>query len=134
MRTLAKDKEDGQAGEIDLTPMLDVVFILLIFFIVTAVFVKEAGYDVVKPQASMAVFTNLDPILVAISPAGEIFMDGDIIEPRNLRFRLEQRLADAPNAPVIIQADQSATNEHIITVMGAAREAGIGSVQIAAEE
>ena len=59
MRSLAKDKTDGQAGEIDLTPMLDVVFILLIFFIVTAVFVKEAGYDVVKPQASMAVFTNL---------------------------------------------------------------------------
>jgi len=134
MRSLAKDKEEGQAGEIDLTPMLDVVFILLIFFIVTAVFVKEAGYDVLKPQASMAEFTNLDPILVAISPAGEIFMDGDIIEPRNMRFRLEQRLSDAPNAPVIIQADQAATNEHVITVMGAAREAGVVSVQIAAEE
>ncbi|MFL2840308.1 MAG: ExbD/TolR family protein [Pseudohongiellaceae bacterium] len=134
MRSLGKDKEEGQAGEIDLTPMLDVVFILLIFFIVTAVFVKEAGYDVVKPQASMAIFTNLDPILVAISPAGDIFMDGDIIEPRNMRFRLEQRLADSPNAPVIIQADQSATNQHIITVMDAAREAGISSIQIAAEE
>ena len=134
MRSLAKDKQDGQAGEIDLTPMLDVVFILLIFFIVTAVFVKEAGYDVVKPQASMAVFTNLDPILIAISPAGDIFMDGDIIEPRNLRFRLEQRLADSANAPVIIQADQDAANEHIIAIMGAAREAGITSIQVAAEE
>ena len=134
MRSLGKDKQDGQAGEIDLTPMLDVVFILLIFFIVTAVFVKEAGYDAVKPQASMAVFTNLDPILIAISPAGDIFMDGDIIEPRNLRFRLEQRVADAPNAPVIIQADRDATNEHIITIMGAAREAGISSIQVAAEE
>ncbi|MBN4053326.1 biopolymer transporter ExbD [Haliea sp. AH-315-K21] len=134
MRSLAKDKEEGQAGEIDLTPMLDVIFILLIFFIVTAVFVKEAGYEVVKPQASMAVFTNSDPILVALSPTGEIYMGGDVIEPRNLRFRLEQRLADAPNAPVIIQADQLATNEYVIIVMGAAREAGITSVQLAAEE
>lgn len=134
MKTLAKDKEEGQAGEIDLTPMLDVVFILLIFFIVTAVFVKEAGYDVVKPQASMARFTTLDPILIAISPAGEIFMDGDIIEQRNLRFRLEQRMSETPNAPVIIQADQQATNEYVIAVMDAARESGIGSIQIAAEE
>tara|TARA_R110000772_G_scaffold118068_1_gene223668 strand:+ start:1146 stop:1550 length:405 start_codon:yes stop_codon:yes gene_type:complete len=134
MRSLAKVKEEEQAGEIDLTPMLDVVFILLIFFIVTAVFVKEAGYDVVKPQASMAQFATLDPILVAISPAGEIFMDGDIIEPRNLRFRLEQRMAESPNAPVIIQADQLSTNEHVITVMNASREAGISSIQIAAED
>jgi len=51
-----------------------------------------------------------------------------------MRFRLEQRLSDAPNAPVIIQADQAATNEHVITVMSAAREAGVVSVQIAAEE
>ena len=134
MRSLAKDKSEAQAGEIDLTPMLDVVFILLIFFIVTAVFVKEAGYDVVKPQASMAVFATLDPILVALSPAGEIYMDGDIIEPRNLRFRLEQRLAESPNTPVIIQADQQATNEYVIIVLSAAREAGITNVQIAAED
>ncbi|MAM70563.1 MAG: biopolymer transporter ExbD [Gammaproteobacteria bacterium] len=134
MKSLAKDKEEGQAGEIDLTPMLDVVFILLIFFIVTAVFVKEAGYDVLKPQASTAQFATLDPILVAISPAGEIYMDGDIVEPRNLRFRLEQRLAETPNAPVIVQADQQATNEHVITILDAARESGVSSVQIAAEE
>ena len=82
----------------------------------------------------MAQFATLDPILVAISPAGEIFMDGDIIEPRNLRFRLEQRMAESPNAPVIIQADQLSTNEHVITVMNASREAGISSIQIAAED
>ncbi len=134
MKSLARDKDESQAGEIDLTPMLDVVFILLIFFIVTAVFVKEAGYDVLKPQASMAVFATLDPILVAVSPGGEIFMDGDVIEPRNLRFRLEQRVAESPNAPVIIQADQLASNEHLITIMDAAREAGVGSIQIAAED
>lgn len=134
MKSLAKEKEEEQAGEIDLTPMLDVVFILLIFFIVTAVFVKEAGYDVTKPQATMAIRTTLDPILIAISPAGEIFMDGDIIETRNLRFRIEQRLAEAPNSPVVIQADVQATNQNVLAIMDAAREAGVSSIQIAAEE
>src|SRR5690606_12106444 len=127
-------KNDEQAGEIDLTPMLDVVFILLIFFIVTAVFVKEAGYDVLKPRASMALPAQMEPILIAVSPAGEVWMDGDIVQPRALRVRIEQRLAETPNAGVVIQADQRAPNEMVLAIMSAAREAGLTNVQIAAEE
>lgn len=134
MRSLARDKGDEQAGEIDLTPMLDVVFILLIFFIVTAVFVKEAGYEVQRPQAATTEMTEVEPIFIAVSPVGDLYMDGDIILPRNLKLRIEQRLAETPNAGVIIQADQDADNEHILVIMDAAREAEVSQIQIAAEE
>lgn len=134
MKSLSRAKDEAQAGEIDLTPMLDVVFILLIFFIVTAVFVKEAGYEVLKPRATTALPAELEPILIAISPVGEIWMDGDIVQPRALRLRIEQRLAETPNAAVVIQADQQAPNEQVMAIMAAAREAGLPNVQIAAEE
>lgn len=134
MKGLAKGKSDAQAGEIDLTPMLDVVFILLIFFIVTSVFVKEAGYDVTRPVASTSESITVEPILIAISPVGEIWMDGDVVLPRNIRLRIEQRLAETPNAGVVIQADQAATNQYVLMIMDAAREAQVGSIQIAAEE
>lgn len=133
MKGFAKGKDDEQAGEIDLTPMLDVVFILLIFFIVTSVFVKEAGYEINYPEASMVEGVDGEPILIAISPVGEMWMDGDVIPPRNLRLRIEQRLAESPNAAVVIQADQNAPNEFVLMIMNAAREAEASSVQIAAE-
>jgi len=134
MKGFAKGKEDEQAGEIDLTPMLDVVFILLIFFIVTSVFVKEAGYEINYPAASQVEGVDGEPVLIAISPVGEMWMDGDVIPPRNLRLRIEQRLAESPNAPVVVQADQNAPNEFVLMIMNAAREAEAPSVQIAAED
>lgn len=132
MKSLSKAKNDGDAGEIDLTPMLDVVFILLIFFIVTSVFVKEAGYDVNRPIASTAEQIEVEPILIAVSPAGEMWMDGDVVLQRNLRLRIEQRLAETPNAGVVIQADQESTNQYVLEIMVAAREAQVSSIQIAA--
>jgi biopolymer transport protein ExbD len=132
MKSLSKAKNDGDAGEIDLTPMLDVVFILLIFFIVTSVFVKEAGYDVDRPIASTAEQIEVEPILIAVSPAGEMWMDGDVVLQRNLRLRIEQRLAETPNAGVVIQADQESTNQYVLEIMAAAREAQVPSIQIAA--
>lgn len=134
MKGFGKAKDEEQAGEIDLTPMLDVVFILLIFFIVTAVFVKEAGYEVDKPIASTSEASTLEPILIAISPTGEIYMGGDLILLRNLRNRIEQRVAEAPNAGIIIQADQEAPNSAVMAIMTAAREAEVSEIEIAAEE
>ena len=134
MKGFGKAKEEEQAGEIDLTPMLDVVFILLIFFIVTAVFVKEAGLEVEKPVASTRQQVVAEPILIAISPLGELWMDGDIVEARDLRLRIEQRVAEMPSAAVVIQADQEAPNEQVLAIMRAAREADVTNVQIAAEE
>ena len=128
-------KKSGQeeAGEIDLTPMLDVVFILLIFFIVTSVFVNEAGIEVSKPEASTVEDTSGDLILIAVGAGGDIWIDGDQIDPRFIRSRFELRLADAPNSAVIIQADQNSNNEQVMLILAAAREANIEDVSISAE-
>lgn len=130
---LMKKKEDEEAGEIDLTPMLDVVFILLIFFIVTSVFVTEAGIDVTKPEASTSEGKKGDLILIAVGAAGDIWIDGDMVDPRFIRSRFELRLADAPNSAVIIQADADANNEQVMLILEAAREASILDVSISAE-
>jgi biopolymer transport protein ExbD len=130
---LMKKKDDEGAGEIDLTPMLDVVFILLIFFIVTSVFVTESGIDVIKPEASTADARGGDLILIAVSSQGDIWIDGDQIDSRFIRSRFELRLAEAPNSSVVIQADQNADNEYVMLILEAAREAQIENVSISAE-
>tara|TARA_B100000676_G_scaffold13059_1_gene11797 strand:- start:5 stop:412 length:408 start_codon:yes stop_codon:yes gene_type:complete len=130
---LMKKSGQEEAGEIDLTPMLDVVFILLIFFIVTSVFVTEAGIEVSKPEASTVEDTSGDLILIAVGAGGDIWIDGDQIDPRFIRSRFELRLADAPNSAVIIQADQSSNNEQVMLILAAAREANIEDVSISAE-
>ena len=128
-----RKREDEMAGEIDLTPMLDVVFILLIFFIVTSVFVTEAGIDVSKPQASTAEARSKDLILIAISDDGQIWIDGEQLDPRFIRSRFERRLAETPNASVVIQGDRAAQNENVMTILRAARDANISAVSIATE-
>ncbi|MGI9251094.1 MAG: ExbD/TolR family protein [Pseudohongiellaceae bacterium] len=130
---LMKKQDAGEGGEIDLTPMLDVVFILLIFFIVTSVFVTEAGIDVSKPEASTPESQSGDLILIAVGSNGDIWMDGEQIDPRFIRARFELRLVDAPNSSVVIQADQSANNAEVMLILEAAREAEIESISISAE-
>ncbi|MEX2333615.1 MAG: biopolymer transporter ExbD, partial [Pseudohongiella sp.] len=125
--------DDENTGEIDLTPMLDVVFILLIFFIVTSVFVTEAGIDVNKPDASTAQPRSQDLILIAVSGDGQIWIDGEQIDARFIRSRFERRLAETPNASVVIQGDQAAENQHVLRILEAARDANIASVSISTE-
>lgn len=130
---LMKKRGDDVAGEIDLTPMLDVVFILLIFFIVTSVFVTEAGIDVLKPEASTADPRSKDLILIAVTSDGQIWIDGEQIDPRFIRSRFERRLAETPNASVVIQGDRAAQNEQVMTILRAARDANIAAVSISTE-
>ncbi|MDT8428835.1 MAG: biopolymer transporter ExbD [Pseudomonadales bacterium] len=130
---LMKKREDEGAGEIDLTPMLDVVFILLIFFIVTSVFITEAGIEVLKPEASTSEPKSKDLILIAVSGDGQVWIDGEQIDPRFIRQRFELRLADTPNASVVIQGDRAATNEHVMAILRAARDAEIANVSISTE-
>ncbi len=130
---LMKKRNDEGPGEIDLTPMLDVVFILLIFFIVTSVFVTEAGIEVNKPAASTAEPKSKDLILIAVSPEGDIWIDGEQVDPRFIRSRFELRLAEAPNSSVVIQGDRAASNQHVMDILRAAREAQIANVSISTE-
>jgi len=120
-------------NEINLTPMLDVVFIMLIFFIVTASFVKEAGIEVNRPDAPTAVVQEKANILIAINEANQIWIDRRQVDPRAVRANIERLRAENPEGSVVIQADKRAYTETLVTVMDAAREAGVYNVAIAAE-
>ncbi|NNE42573.1 MAG: biopolymer transporter ExbD [Gemmatimonadetes bacterium] len=129
---LAALKEMEEEQEINITPMLDVVFIMLIFFIVTASFVKEAGIDVNKPDASTAEPKQKANILVAIDAQGSIWIDRRQVDPRAVRANIERLHAENPQGTVVIQADENATTKTLVQVMDAARQAGVYDVAIAA--
>ena len=125
---------DEEEATIDMTPMLDVVFIMLIFFIVTASFVKEAGIDVNRPEAATAVKQDRANILIAISDTGEIWINKRRIDVRAVQANIERLHAENPQGTVVIQADQKATTDTLIKVMDASRAAGVYEVSIAAQE
>jgi biopolymer transport protein ExbD len=125
---------DEEEVAIDLTPMLDVVFIMLIFFIVTASFVKEAGIDVNRPEASTAVSKDRANILVAISETNEIWINKRRIDERAVQANIERLYAENPQGSVVIQADKKATTDTLIKVMDASRAAGVFDVSIATQE
>ncbi len=125
--------EDDDESEVNLTPMLDVVFIMLIFFIVTASFVKESGIDVNRPNAATAERKEKGNILVAISADNQIWIAKRQVDPRALRANIERMHAENPNGAVIIQADEESKNKLLVQVMDAARMAGVKNVSIAAE-
>ncbi len=119
--------------EVNLTPMLDVVFIMLIFFIVTASFVKEAGIDITRPPAATAERKERGNILVAITENDQIWIDRRQVDPRALRANIERLFAENPQGSVVIQADKDSKNGLLVQVMDAARLAGVSSVSLAAE-
>jgi biopolymer transport protein ExbD len=123
---------DEEENEINLTPMLDVVFIMLIFFIVTASFVKEAGIDVNRPDAPMTESKPEDAnILVMINANDEIWIDRRLIDPRAVRANIERMHAENPEGSVVIQANNASTNKMLVEVMDAARQAGVYNISIA---
>jgi len=119
--------------EINLTPMLDVVFIMLIFFIVTASFVKESGIEVNRPSAASAQPKEQGTIMVALSETGQIWVNKRNVDIRSLRANLERLHAENPNAGVVIQADKHSQTGLLVEVMDSARLAKIENVSIAAE-
>lgn len=123
---------EEEENEINLTPMLDVVFIMLIFFIVTASFIKESGIDVNRPDAPTAQKVEDANILVAISETNEIWIDRRRVDPRAVRANIERLHAENPKGSVVIQADKKSFNETLVTVMDAARAAGVTNVSLAA--
>jgi len=125
-------REDEEAA-VDLTPMLDVVFIMLIFFIVTTSFVKEAGIDVNKPKAAQAQKKPTATIFIAIRPNGEIHMDKRVVDIERVSATIEKLLAESPTDTVIIQADKEAKHGVVVKVMDQIKAAGIDKISIAAD-
>ena len=117
---------EEEENEINLTPMLDVVFIMLIFFIVTASFIKEAGIDVNRPDAPVTETKPEDAnILVVITADDQIFIDRRLIDPRAVRANIERLHAENPEGSVVIQASKKSTNKMLVWVMDASRQAGV---------
>ena len=122
---------EEEENEINLTPMLDVVFIMLIFFIVTASFIKEAGIDINRPDAPVTESQPEDAnILVVINANNEILIDRRVIDPRAVRANIERLHAENPEGSVVIQANKRSTNKMLVTVMDASRQAGVYSISI----
>jgi biopolymer transport protein ExbD len=128
----ARRKADQQA-EVNMTPMLDVVFIMLIFFIVTASFVKEAGVDVIRPPALTADPKDKGNILIAITENGQIWIDRRQVKPRALRAHIERLHGENPQGAIVIQADTHSQNHLLVAVMDAAKAAKVNKIAIAAE-
>ncbi|MFP6802017.1 MAG: biopolymer transporter ExbD [Pseudomonadales bacterium] len=118
----------------DLTPMLDVVFIMLIFFIVTATFIKETGIEVNRPDTKTAQFKKTVSLLVAVSPDNSIWIDKKKVDIRNVRPLMERLHAENPKGGLVIQADMDSKVEKVLAIMDAARMIGIGQVAIAGED
>ena len=130
-RKRVKQEEDA---DIDITPMLDIVFIMLIFFIVTATFVKESGIDVSRPDAETAVKQNRVAILIAIRDNNEIWINRRKVDLASVRANVEKLHAENPQGGAVIQADRQAETGVLVEIMDQVRLAGVGAISIAAEE
>ncbi len=118
--------------ELDMTPMLDIVFIMLIFFIVTTSFVKESGITVNSPEAETTSRQENANIFIAITAEGDVWVDRRPVDPRSVRAIVARLHADNPEGSVIIQSDESAATRILVDVMDQVRLAGVEGIAIAA--
>ena len=130
MRSRRSKGEDENA--IDITPMIDIVFIMLIFFVVTASFVKESGIEVNRPGAVTAERKERASILVAIDENDQVWIDKRPVDIRAVRANIERLRAENPEGGVVVQADTDSKNGILVKVMDAARLAGVEDVSLAA--
>lgn len=121
-------------SDINLTPMLDVVFIMLIFFIVTATFIKQPGLDVLRPEARSAQPKPLVSVLIAVGEAGDVWIDKKQVELDKVRSHIERIHAENPKGGIVIQVDREAKIKAVRAVLEAARDAKVLDVALATED
>ena len=129
-----KQKAPEEEAQIDLTPMLDVVFIMLIFFIVVASFIKEAGIEVNRPDDSTSDPSDATSMVVTITGDDQVWMEGRRIDIRSVRANIARLLASDPEQSFSVKTEKGASAETLIEVGDAAREAGVKSVNWPAED
>lgn len=133
MRRRSNRSGSEQTADIDMTPMLDIVFIMLIFFIVTTSFVKESGIDVNRPTAQTATRKERGNIIVAIKPNGDVWIDKRQVDIRAVRANVSRLHAEQPLGSVVIAADKETRVKVLTQVMDQIRLAGIMNASIATE-
>ncbi|MGX9419089.1 ExbD/TolR family protein [Vibrio sp. WJH972] len=133
MRLGNRSKQQEEA-QIDMTSMLDIVFIMLIFFIVTSSFVRESGVEVNRPQASNSTSQKDVSVFIAVTADNEIYIDKRVVDKERVQPTLEHIIIEQPNAALVIQADEFAFNGTVVAVMDAAKSAGISNIALATEQ
>lgn len=122
----------SKATEINMAPLLDMVFILLIFFIVTTSFVKEAGVDVQRPTAQTAVTKEKTNLVVGVTRQGQVWIENRAVDVRSVRSYMERFLAETPEGAVVIAADKKSHTGVVVQVLDACRMAGVQNISVAA--
>lgn len=130
MRRRRSMESAADSNEVNLTPMLDVVFIMLIFFIVTTSFIKESGVEIERPEASAATPRPDAQVLVAITPEGAVWVDGKAVDVHRIGQQVAGMLSEG--GAVVIQADRASTTGLLIEVMDRLKQAGVEQVAVAA--
>ena len=129
-----RHSEQQEDTEINITPMLDIVFIMLIFFIVTTSFVKETGIDPTRPKAETATSKARGNILIGVTELGDIWFNKQQIELTLVRQRVEEATAENPESSAVIIADEGAPTGVVIDIMDQVRLGGVIDISVAAEE
>jgi biopolymer transport protein ExbD len=129
---MRRRQRESDEAEINITPMLDIVFIMLIFFIVTTSFVKEKGIEVSRPSNTppIEVKKNKGPIVVKIDASGNIMLKGRILDRQAVEANIEREKAEKPESPLIIAAHPDADTDALVTILDAAQAAGVASVSV----
>ena len=126
-------KPKEEEATIDMTPMLDVVFIMLIFFIVTTSFVKESGIQIKEPTAATAKQKPKANIFIGINEQGEVYMLKRKIDKKDIRTTIEGMLLENPESSIVIQADMRSESGAMLDVIDEAKKAGVTNISVAAE-
>ena len=129
-----KLRQQAETASINMTPLIDMVFILLIFFLVTASFTKESGISVDRPTAQTATRQERASLIIAVTQTGAIWLDQQQIELRSVRAHVERLHAQNPEGTVIILADQAALTGTTVAVLDQVRLAGVTNIAIAAND
>lgn len=134
---MARRNLSGSAAEdedVNVTPLLDIVFIMLIFFIVTSTFVKEPGVDITRPEASTATERKLASILVAITADNEIWINKEEVELDGVRLAVEALKRENPKGTAAIQVDARADSRYLVEVANQIRNAGVTEIAVSTED
>ncbi|MDE0177250.1 MAG: biopolymer transporter ExbD [Gammaproteobacteria bacterium] len=130
---MRRRRERSREDRVNLTPMLDVVFIMLIFFIVTATFVKEVGLDVNQPENEpVTVDPEKKAIVVHVTSTDRIIIAGQDVDVRSVRANIERMHAESPEAPVVIRPHPDSRTDTMVRILDSARRAGVGNASLAA--
>lgn len=130
----AHSHQQDESPSINLTPLIDMIFIILIFFIVTSSFVKEAGVEVNRPNAKTAVPQERANILIAVTRDGEVWIDRQKVDPRVVRSHVARLHAESPEGSVVVLADEESRTGLVVQVVDQARLAGVPNVAVATRE